>query len=1063
MDILPTVKQAIAALAQPGETAKANEWLVDFEKSSSAWVAADLLLTEEKGSPYRFFGAKFLYSKIQRQFYELQRNQAEQLISSLVQHLLRLANEKPYETQVIRYLCLSVAALGVQLNQAGVVSQVLRWLNPIIPQAPSVLLILLTILPEEAYNRSIDTTPEIRDAFLNQLTQSNEEVIQFALSLWPNLSAAQDRGRILKCLENWIDIVDIPPEMIYKHNVLSLALESMVAAQQEEEVFEAAVDLVLILVKRYIRKDPTIVHNALPHILSLSSKWRAIHARVNETTAQGDHDEMDEDDRNEAFALCRLFTEVAETCIDMFSNVYTNFGQEVLLNLLLECAAFHQSHQIARIPLKFFYELSMMIKPPSSQGERTDANEALSASSDNSNNNGRNGDRLGLEMYQKYGPCYGKLLEVAVLNLTLPYPVLSGAKKMTDDQYERRSEWRESILDCSFVLTASHALDLLCQELESVIKSVASNGGAGGNGEGHASGGGQMSAQQANGWCRIEAILCCIQVVLPRLASANAPAATASHGQLASSNGNANNRIPQLISLLCTLPRELLCLQLTAIDLLGNLAPYLVQHSKYIMLFMDKLYQDLATAKTSLAASKAMMLILKATPSSFQQSGSAAASMAFPVLEWHEKVMILRDRGQLSLEAELNWLEGLAVAVAQHLPPTNSLSAINALLTNSFQGLQHALGQQQEKGVIQQLDRFSILVKYYHLPRDTHATSSQQYYSGDYAVAVRGYLVQLVTAFGYLDQVLRMHPNESISEKVCRCYRFAMKHYPYEMMEHLPQLMTLLSTQFAFYPVSPFLYAAATIISTYSLFPIAAAGQSSASSSETVAGGSALSPAIYEMVWSLSATFFASFPTFDHFIQKPDVVEEYYYLLAKLLQYIPLPFLQEQASTPGSADSGHPSSSSGSGGGGSNRVDTIVQAALSGLALDHREAQKGILSFLEQYLHLTSFFSSTPSSSSNPYYPMYNEMAAKMILQDAVGGRIVQRLFGLLCGRLFAYAIDESNGCIADVLWYLKRKYPQELQVSIVSSSLSNLKSRRPSDTVCFLFSVSISSALAHW
>eukprot|EP00981_Chlorochromonas_danica_P013772 scaffold6852_cov215-Ochromonas_danica.AAC.9 len=195
--------------------------------------------------------------------------------------------------------------------------------------------------------------------------------------------------------------------------------------------------------------SPTIVHHALPHILSLSSKWRAIHARVNETISrQGDHEaEMDEDYRNEAFALYRLFTEVAETCVDMFSNVYTNFGQEVLLNLLLECAAFHQSHQIARIPLKFFYELSMMIKPPSSssQGERADINETSSSSSSSDNinnnghhNNGRNGgDRLGLEMYQKYGPFYGKLLEVAVLNLTLPFPVLSGAKKMTDDQYER--------------------------------------------------------------------------------------------------------------------------------------------------------------------------------------------------------------------------------------------------------------------------------------------------------------------------------------------------------------------------------------------------------------------------------------------------------------------------------------------------------------------------------------------------------------------------------------------------------------------------------------------------
>ena len=64
--LINQVKYAINALSAPNETRNANDWLISFEKSSEAWSASEQLLNEPPGM-YRFFGAKFLYSKIQKQ------------------------------------------------------------------------------------------------------------------------------------------------------------------------------------------------------------------------------------------------------------------------------------------------------------------------------------------------------------------------------------------------------------------------------------------------------------------------------------------------------------------------------------------------------------------------------------------------------------------------------------------------------------------------------------------------------------------------------------------------------------------------------------------------------------------------------------------------------------------------------------------------------------------------------------------------------------------------------------------------------------------------------------
>lgn len=333
-------------MSNPSETAKANEWLVEFEKSPAAWTAGDALLRENKGSPCRFFGAKFLYAKVCRQFHELTPQASTQLTEALIAHLLRLAGEQPIEWQLIRYLCMSIAGLAIQCKQSGCVDQILTWLNSVVTTSPGVLLVLLTLLPEEVYNRSIDTTSEVRELFQDQLRGSSEQVLGFLLSLTSH--AAPSRlldTQTAKCLEIWIDIVLIPVEMLERHGVLGLIQQSLIAA--EDTTLDAMVDLVLQL----IHSHPNTLPVLLPSILALIPRWSR---------------------PAEAYSMCKLFNEVSLLSLDAFTNTLgpaAGHAQSALLDVLLACCGY-ADESVSRLPLVFFYELSLrftgeLTTPPS--------------------------------------------------------------------------------------------------------------------------------------------------------------------------------------------------------------------------------------------------------------------------------------------------------------------------------------------------------------------------------------------------------------------------------------------------------------------------------------------------------------------------------------------------------------------------------------------------------------------------------------------------------------------------------------------------------------------------
>ena len=70
-------------------------------------------------------------------------------------------------------------------------------------------------------------------------------------------------------------------------------------------------------------------------------------------------------------------------------------------------------------------------------------------------------------------------------------------------------------------------------------------------------------------------------------------------------------------------------------------------------------------------------------------------------------------------------------------------------------------------------------------------------------------------------------------------------------------------------------------------------------------------------------------------------------------------------------------------------------------------------------MHLYEFYS---------FYSCY--FSDTLALVNKYAPSLVNTLLIMLSGHMPAYALDESNGCIADVLWYLRKRLLTEFRVS---------------------------------
>jgi transportin-3 len=134
----------------------------------------------------------------------------------------------------------------------------------------------------------------------------------------------------------------------------------------------------------------------------------------------------------------------------------------------------------------------------------------------------------------------------------------------------------------------------------------------------------------------------------------------------------------------------------------------------------------------------------------------------------------------------------------------------------------------------------------------------------------------------------------------------------------------------------------------------------------------------------LAQTAFGILTSLDQFVLHPDVVEELFYCMGRMMNYCSAPLMA------------------------SPLLPSLFQCAVVGMQLDHRDANRGTLNFLEAAV------GNMDAATTN-----------LAILNALPLDTIVSQLLKALEGDLPAYSIDSGSGSIAGILYKLYTNCPQ--------------------------------------
>lgn len=900
------VKAAVLAIQNPAHSKDANEWLMKFQKTPESWTLSDRLLREpnsessKNGTLFRQWGGKMLHSKIQRNLDELSADQIGPLTQSLLAYLMVLAQQEPLEINVCRCVCLCIAALAVQMNQAGVVQQILLWLNPLLLSSPRLVLELLAVLPEECENRNIDITRDQREAFLQQLTVSVTDVFTFLSSLWGTASI-NTKNDILRCVERWIDLTDTPGSLLNSLPIFVSCLDSLIDAA----LFESAADVTIMTIKRYNpSKNIDILHAIVPRVIALRRLWTEKMAIL-----QNDFD--DDEALDACRVISRVFSELGERYISLIFS-HTDIGQGEIIPQLLDCARIPHQLDISTIPIKFFFDLGQEISIAESRPSA--ATEGLVGS---------------------FRPVFLQLLEIAFQQVELkagrflPSEGRKADKLLEEEEYDFRSEWRDVVVDCTQVLGGEAAMSAICSSLQ---QCVAANDVSGGK------------PQQV--WAVLESRIWAAQMVAPYLPESESVL------------------LPWLIDFISRMP-DLGPMLGTIMELVGRLSRWLAMNPSNLPHFVSMLGSALRNPMTCSVAARSLKSIL----------ADCYRVPGLPLEQMHDLLLESRSTTALPLEAELDIIEGFRKVIVNMAPGPDQGAALQRLIEPIVQHLATELSNSSTSSakLIPSIERLTCALRYDPGSKNLDPATLLPFF---------------IQSMGVLQQILEECPWPAVAEKVCRCYKHMLRNCQKAFLPYLPAMCEHLSIAFHKNQHAAFIYAGSVCVSDY--------GNISEATQAT----------LYEMIWGISRSFFAKLNSLSAFIDKPDVVEEYYFFIVKVLKTCPGPLLCANS-----------------------EAYTLITAAITGLQLEHREAHKGILGFFDELLNIA--LGRGGGSSPSAAWVQYTAASGALVLQHGSG--LAAALMLCLSGMLPAYVVAdtrETGASIVEVLYKLRELNTIAVQVS---------------------------------
>ena len=431
--------------------------------------------------------------------------------------------------------------------------------------------------------------------------------------------------------------------------------------------------------------------------------------------------------------------------------------------------------------------------------------------------------------------------------------------------------------------------------------------------------------------------------------------------------------LPFVFELIPRLPQDIHPLRTTTSKLIGKYALWLVTHPHLLQPLMPFLAQGLSIPSCSAAAALSIKELCGCS--------NRQMAMGEPVLELYTQ--ITASPGQLALKDELEVLEGACRAITRQVQETQIdgspfVQRIIQPIGNRLSAKAADPNSKPKKDILPELDRLTVIVRFL-------TVSSQQ-------VAGTSPILQIIqSVWPILDSLSTRFPQDiGIAEKICRLHKHALRSCGANVYEPmLEPLMKQLIQSYERSRQSAYLYAASICVTEYGRNPKHSAN-------------------LFGMINAMASVSFSFLNSLDDLTRHPDVVEELFYMMGRMVSYCPVPLIT------------------------SPLLHSLFQCATVGMQLDHRDANKGTLNFLENSIT----FGLTFKEENNPDC----QQALERVLASE-GQSIVNNLVLSLMGDLQAYSIDVGTGSIAGILFKLKSLAPS-MMAQWITVALANAPER---------------------
>jgi transportin-3 len=411
--------------------------------------------------------------------------------------------------------------------------------------------------------------------------------------------------------------------------------------------------------------------------------------------------------------------------------------------------------------------------------------------------------------------------------------------------------------------------------------------------------------------------------------------------------------LPYCFSLIPQLPSEIRPLRNTASKLIGRYAPWITFHPEYLQSLLPYLAQNLSDPECAPAAAVAIKELCSRSSQNF--------SVVDPVLQLYEELTV--KPGRIDVKDEIHILEGVCQALSRVVHDSGCdgrqfLSRIVTPIGNRLTSFVPDLSV-SSKLILPEIDRLTAIVKFLILPFAPPSTHP---------------IVELLQSiWSLLDESVNRFPNDlSLCEAICRLHKHAIRTIgarAYAPM--LEYLMNQLISCFAKSHQSAFLYGASICITDFG-------------------PDKTYSDKLFKMIATLADTFFSFNRDLNELTSHPDVAEEFFYLLGRMVSHCPDPLVQ------------------------SPLLESVIRCAVVGMQLEHHGANRGVLKFLESIIAFDVELRDQNNAES--------QAAVERVFAKH-GQAITFNLTRAIIGELPLH-----NDHVGDILWKLSMLHPSRFK-----------------------------------